>query len=198
MFDRGGAVLKNIKLFIPNWIKLKLRQTLRTAIESPQYWLKRNNIGSKGFKHIIFVCQGNICRSAFAEYYLRSHVSDAAIRLESCGLDVHQNGPSPDLAIKVGCRFGVDLRPHLSKSYSECDFAKADLIVPMEYSQYLKLIAIFPEYKGKIHLLKDFAGWPSCLACNVYDPFGLDEEIFMACFLKVKDSIDRLPLLSLP
>ena len=183
-----------IKSLISNRVKRSIKQLLRSAWDSPIYWLKRNSFSTDGFCHIVFVCQGNVCRSAFAEFYLRSLVSSSSVHIESCGLDVHYNGPSPDMAVEVSRNYRIDLNSHLSKSYTECDLAGADLIVPMEYSQYQQLVALFPEYKKKIHLVKDFSDWPDRLVCNVYDPFGLDRLAFKKCFEKIIAALDRLPL----
>lgn len=183
-----------IKSLSSNRVKRSIKQLLRSALESPRYWLNRGIFSADGFCHIVFVCQGNVCRSAFAEFYLRSLVSSSSVRIESCGLDVHCNGPCPDKAVEVSRNYGIDLNSHLSKSYTECDLAGADLIVPMEYPQYLQLVALFPEYKNKIHLVKDFTAWPDRLACNVYDPFGLNGLAFKICFEKIIAALDRLPL----
>ena len=193
MDDRMAQVFKK---FLPKSAKRRLKLILKTFFESCLYLSK----GKKKFKinsiHIVFVCQGNVCRSAFAEYYLRSIASNSAVLVQSCGLNVHHNGPSPDLAIEVGRAFGVDLKPHFSKSYTDCDLAKADLIIPMEYSQYLHLLALFPIYKEKILLLKSFAAWPHRLACNIYDPYGLGKGEFADCFSQIQAAIDRLPVIS--
>ena len=88
--------------------------------------------------------------------------------------------------------FGVNLSEHYSKDLECCDLGKANLIVPMEYWQYVRLIAIFPEYKGKIKLLRDFHLWPARLFCNIYDPFGLGEEGYRRCFLGMQKAVDGL------
>ncbi|MDO9182500.1 MAG: hypothetical protein Q7U04_08825 [Bacteriovorax sp.] len=142
--------------------------------------------------HIVFVCKGNICRSAFAEFYLRKLLLDKNIKIDSCGLDVDQGTQSPQDAVLVAREFEVDLSDHISKGLPACDLQKADLIVTMEFSQYLRLITKIPEYKKKTFILSEFAPWPACLMCNIYDPFGLGEDEFRRCFQKTKFSLDRL------
>jgi len=181
-----------VKKTIPRKLKLGLKQTLRSLFESTRYWFIRDKVSRKKFCHIVFVCQGNVCRSAFAEYYLRSHLSGNSVKVESCGLDVYHAGPSPAMAMKVSGDLGVDLRTHLSKSYTACDFNNADLIVPMEYPQYFQLIKLYPEFKNKIHLLHDFLPWPERLSCNIYDPYGLGEAAFRQCFEDIRKALERL------
>ena len=181
-----------VKKIIPGKLKLAVKQTRRILFEGTQYFFIRDKVAREKFCHIVFVCQGNVCRSAFAEYYLRSHLSVNSVKIESCGLDVHHEGASPSLAIKVSGDFGIDLMSHLSKSYTSCDLNNADLIVPMEYPQYLQLIELYPEFKNKIHLLRDFSPWPQRLACNIYDPYGLGDATISQCFGDIKKALDRL------
>lgn len=123
---------------------------------------------------------------------MRSHLSVNSVKVESCGLNVCYEGHSPAIAMKVSEDFGVDLRSHLSKNYTSCDLNNADFIVPMEYPQYLQLIELYPEFKSKIHLLRDFFPWPQRLACNIYDPYGLGEAEYSQCFDDIRKALDRL------
>ena len=138
---------------------------------------------------------GNVCRSAFAEFYLRNYFldyTDNTLKIESCGLKVIKSGSSPQLAISVSEDFGVDLRPHRSKSHTSCDFNSADQIIPMEYEQYLQLIKWHPEYKEKIRLLQDFSPWSKRIPCNIYDPYGLGKKEFNRCFKRISVALDQM------
>lgn len=180
------------KKYIPNNIKRGIKRILLSIINSLSY-LPNHRVRVKYRAcHIIFVCKGNVCRSAFAEYYLRSLVSGEDLVMESCGLNVDQGVISPIEIIKVGREFGVELESHRSKGVAACDFQKADLIIPMEFSQYLQLTSLYPDSKKKIRLLRDFASWPDRLMCNIYDPFGLGEEEYRRCFSKIKKVLDGL------
>ena len=192
--DEDWEALQSLKALMPNKLKRVIKKAVQTAIESPSYWCVRERGKLRRVEYIIFVCMGNVCRSAFAEYYLRSKNLSPSIKIESCGLNVDQHGPSPEQAIKAADIFGVNMRSHISKSYKECDFSKADIIIPMEYSHYKKIINMFPLYKNKTHLLKDFAPWPRCLNCNIYDPYGQDEGTFLSCFAEIVRCLDNLPL----
>jgi protein-tyrosine phosphatase len=143
-------------------------------------------------RHIVFVCKGNLCRSSFAEYYLKLLLSDQTIKIESCGLDVDQGGFSPQDAVMVGKEFGVDLSMNYSKGLAACDLPNADLIVTMEYKQYRRLKNIFPENTKKIRLLGEFLPWPECLRCNIFDPYGLGPIEFRKCFRDIQRALNIL------
>ncbi len=173
-------------------VKKTLKWSLMNVRDSVAYRSRRNERAPEEVHHLIFVCKGNICRSVFAEHYLRSKTHDPRLRIESCGLDVDQNCASPKEAIVVGGEFGLDLAGHLSRSYRRCDFAKADLILAMEYHHYLRLSALFPESGGRIRLLREFAPWPERYLCNINDPYGLGPEEFRRCFRAMQRALEGL------
>lgn len=181
-----------LKYFFPSTFNRKLKRILKNSWESARYRFSRKQFHDKTLYYIIFVCKGNICRSAFAEYYFKSLISEKILRVESCGLDVDQGNISPLEAVKISKEFGIDLSRHHAKGLIASNFHKADLILPMEYQQVLRLINIFPEYKYKIRLLREFASYPFRLMCNINDPFGLDEDEFRRCFLLIQNAINGL------
>ena len=66
-------------------------------------------------REVVFICYGNICRSPFAELWMRRHDSPGADRYTSAGFRPGGRA-SPDTAVAVsGDRFGLDLRPHVSR-----------------------------------------------------------------------------------
>jgi protein-tyrosine phosphatase len=172
--------------------KRKIRRVFQATWDSAAYRLIREKSDARDPHHIVFVCKGNICRSVFAEYYLRSLVRPGLLRIESCGLDVDQGIVSPREAVRIGREFGLDLAGHCSKGLEACDLVAADLIVPMDYGQYRRLIDMYPGYRNKIRVLRDFAPWPDRLLCNIYDPFGLGETEFRHCFGVIRVALEGM------
>lgn len=181
-----------LKQAIPTPLKRTVKGAFRNACDSVRYRYSENKFDSGSRCHVIFVCKGNICRSAFAEYYLKHKVPKGLHTIESCGLDVDQGLYSPEEAVSVAKEFGLDLTQHRSKGLASCDVRNADLIIPMEYRQYLRLKAIFPSELHKIRLLRDFAPWPDRLLCNIQDPYGSSEKGFRKCFKQIQKSLDGL------
>lgn len=182
-------VLKHI---FPRPLKRCLRRALQNGSDSARYWIYRKKFDSGNKRHVIFVCKGNICRSAFAEYYLRRAVPDASHRIESCGLDVDQGIFPPPEAVCVAKEFDLDIELHRSRGLASCDVHHADLILPMEFRQYKRLIAMFPGEQKKIRLLRDFAPWPYRILCNIEDPYGSGEREFRRCFRRIQMALDGL------
>jgi protein-tyrosine phosphatase len=185
----SSFVLKSI---IPKQYKRTLKRLYCNFIHLIKYNTIKKNINFNNFNFIVFVCKGNICRSAFAEYYIRSRLTDNSIIIESCGIEVNQGIYSPREAIFLGKEFGIELSNHVSKGLDAVRLDDADIVIPMEFSQYIELAEKYPEHLHKLKLLQDFAPWPGNLFCNIYDPYGLGEAEFRYCFKKMKKALDPL------
>lgn len=185
-------MISSLKNWFSATLKRKIKWAVKTSLQSFIYFFVRDRADTGRAHHIVFVCKGNICRSPFAEYYLKSVPSPANLKIESCGLDVDQSVPSPPDAFSAAKEMGVDLSGNRSKGLAACTVEQADLIVAMEYSHLKRLVQKFPHKKKQIVLLRDYAPWPESLACNINDPYmcGLDE--FRACFATMKRALDKL------
>lgn len=177
MFSKFKIIKRDAKLF------------LRNIYESVLYRFVRSRRASGHTRRVVFVCMGNICRSAFAEYLMRSVTKGTLLSIESCGLNVDVRTPSPLDAIITSKTFGLDLEGHLSKGLEFCDLENADMILPMEFWQYRRLIKLFPHKKENIMLLRFFSSFPENLLCNINDPFGQSEKQFEKCFEQIKRAI---------
>lgn len=173
-------------------LKRSVKRIIQNSWESIAYRLSSKKNFDGILHHVIFVCKGNICRSPFAEYFFRSLDTKGDLKIESCGIEVGKKIQSPSEVIRISKEFGIDLNTHFSKGLSACDHNKADLIVPMEYNHYLQLISLFPEYKNKIRVLRDFAPFPYNLLCNIYDPFNLGQKEYRRCFSNIEEALKGL------
>ena len=185
-------MINRLKQCVPRSWKRMLKKGGRNLIESPQYYRERPVKMAQSPETVIFVCKGNICRSAFAEFYLKKVLTKGHFLVESCGIEVDQGNFSPPEAIQVAKRYGVDMTEHRSKGMSRCDIEGESLILPMEYPQYRALLERFPEKRDHIRLLREFTPGYARLFCNIYDPFGQNEQAFALCFQQVAMAVDGL------
>lgn len=178
-------MFSNVKI-----IKRDVKLLLRNIYESVLYRFARSRRASGHTRRVVFVCMGNICRSAFAEYLMRSITKDnVVLTIESCGLNVDVRTQSPHEAIITAKMFGLDLERHLSKGLECCDLENADLILAMEFWQYRKLVELYPYKKKYIKLLREYAPFPENVLCNINDPFGQSAKKFEKCFKQIKRSL---------
>lgn len=175
-------IFSDVKIF-----KRECKLLARNIYETVLYRLDRSKRTSEPAKRVVFVCTGNICRSAFAEYLMKVEFKGKFLSIESCGLNVLKSAPSP-LEVKMTAeKFGLNLEDHSSKGLECCDMEHADLILAMEYWQYRKLVELLPHKKENIKLLREFAPFPINLLCNINDPFGQSEDVFERCFHQIKE-----------
>ena len=153
---------------------------------------------------ILFICQGNVCRSPYAGRYLRKIAEDRKMRgiqSLSAGLDVRLSSPPPDIATRVAKTRGVDLMDHRSEPVTANMISDSDMIFTMEHRQAMFMRKAFPEHVLKIFLLPLFDANPLparefALHYNIPDPYGKSEEFFLECFRKIESSIEGFLSLS--
>lgn len=185
-------MLDQLKERLPRSLKRDVKRFWQNTWQTAAYRLTRKPPPAERVQHVVFICKGNICRSAFAEYYFRLRGPSEKTRVESSGLDVDQGVFSPPEAVQTSRLFGVDLSRHRSKGLGECDLEGADLIIPMEYPQLRRLVAMYPQYSKKAVLLRDFAPFPANVFCNIHDPFGQGLDEFQRCFALMRQCLDGL------
>jgi protein-tyrosine phosphatase len=191
MARRFRSMWHHIKKRIPKSFKRSLKHSMRNVRDSAQFRFSGGFPEPRAITHVIFVCKGNICRSAFAEHYFRSKVAKN-LKIESCGLDVDQGFFPPEEAVLAAARLGIDLGPHYSKGIAACDIKNADLILAMEVDQYRRLVEKFPEKRKCIGLLRNYVAGPSGLLCNIQDPYGQPLQTFETCYRLMQKALDRL------
>ena len=115
---------------------------------------------------ILFICHGNICRSAAAEMIMRDilrrnhmenavHVSSAATSLEEIGNDVYPPMKSTLAAHRVPCH------PHSARRMTQRDYEDNDILIGMDRENIRNMERIAGGDPGdKIHYLMEYAGKP--------------------------------------
>ena len=173
-------------------IKKACKFFLKSICESVLYYSIRSKGIIRPLEKIVFVCKGNICRSAFAEHLMKAEKKSKLLSIESCGLNVDVRTPAPFEAKITAKKFGLDMEGHLSKGWECCELENADLVLAMEFWQYRKLVELFPDKRQNIKLLREFAPFPENILCNINDPFGKSEEKFEKCFRQIERSIANI------
>lgn len=132
-------------------------------------------------QRLVFVCNGNICRSPLAEAYARSLGKLAA----SCGLNCGDGFPADPRAIKFAKAQGLTLDSHKTVNVLDFEFRKTDFIVVMEPSH----ISSFQDKVSQDYPVVLAGSY--CRSPNPYihDPFNCCDEFFAHCETRVMEAV---------
>lgn len=134
---------------------------------------------------VIFVCKGNICRSALALEIFKQKLSD--IDSDSFGLDT-TTGVASDRRFSDACRTrGYDLNSHRATDLADFKIRNDDLLVCMEPQHASELTKKFGEVK--VILL---GGSHKCFFPYIHDPFCSRSDYLPVCIERIENSIDIL------
>lgn len=142
-------------------------------------------------RRIVFVCTGNICRSAMAEHLLRHWAKTRGLALEvsSCGTAAESWYEVPAAARRLLAAEGVPAFEHAPRLAARETLRDADLILAMTRAHLRHLLDQYPEFTGRARLLRAQAGFGEQ---DVEDPMGRPEAAFAACLAVLKESLEAL------
>jgi protein-tyrosine phosphatase len=124
---------------------------------------------------LLFICLGNICRSPMAEGVFRRVIEEEGLahcfEIDSAGLGDWHVGQAPDDRAQAAARErGIEISGQCARQVVQEDFARFDLLLVMDRSNYAELKRRAPKpAHGKIRYLLDYA--PHVGTKDVPDPF---------------------------
>ena len=82
---------------------------------------------------ILFVCTGNICRSAMAESLFNHHARQLGLEIKahSSGTDAISGNNATDLAVDVLADRGIDLKDHRAQQLTSDQIADSQIVIAM-------------------------------------------------------------------
>lgn len=146
---------------------------------------------------IMFVCTGNICRSAMADWMLKDKLDKNNIdnvEVFSSGIYA-QDGDVPTYeAIETMKEMGIDLKKHKATNTMNSEIDEMDLILGMTQAHKNELIYLYPHQEGKIFTLKEYVNYQKegHNNINIKDPWGFDIETYRACAAEIEECLDLL------
>jgi protein-tyrosine phosphatase len=124
---------------------------------------------------LLFICLGNICRSPMAEGVFRRVIEEEGFadcfEIDSAGLGDWHVGQAPDdRAQAASAGRGIDISGQSARQVEYEDFARYDLLLVMDRSNYAELKRRAPKAAhAKIRYFLDYA--PHVGTKDVPDPF---------------------------
>lgn len=129
-------------------------------------------------ERVVFVCKGNICRSALAEAVFKSEVSRM---VTSFGLDTTSGCSAHPPIIEAAKILGYDLDKHITTDVTDFVAQVNDVYVCTEPSHILQLEKCIPNCNIVLLGL-----WGSPKRVYIHDPYSTDESyvLYISKFLR--------------
>jgi protein-tyrosine phosphatase len=133
---------------------------------------------------LVFVCLGNINRSAFAAEVARAQ----GMPVCSIGLNTTTGTRAFHAAVITAQRFGIDLSAHAATDIKDYDYRPGDLLLAMEVRHIRQLLArgIPP------CVIAPLGHWASPHRIHLHDPHTLSDEYFRTCFALIHSAVINL------
>lgn len=137
-------------------------------------------------QRVVFVCHGNICRSAYAHMVAKR----LGMHVASLGLSTSTGNGSPPPARASAHRLGVDMDHHKATSWNDFIVYPGDLFLVMEVRQAHEMRRRLGKRDDVSVALLGMWGQP--VMPHLHDPYSLCAPYFDTCFRRVERAVERL------
>jgi len=140
---------------------------------------------------ILFVCTGNICRSAMAEGLLKDRLAregkEQIIQVRSAGIWGLDGQMASAHAILAMDQRGIDIRGHRARTLTQKEVDQADLILAMAQAHADAIRKYFKRWEGKLFLLSEMVG----KKFDIEDPYGAPLSAYISCVTRIAEIIEH-------
>lgn len=126
---------------------------LRNLPKGARWWLLKRLMESRDARRarlngalgapntrLVFVCHGNIMRSAFSAQVARTAVPEYADRIVSTGTHANPGREAQATALAVAAALDVDLSSHQASSFAGINLSTADLVICMDRANEARVL----------------------------------------------------------
>ena len=150
-----------------------------------------------GARSFVFVCFGNIMRSAMAEFLMRKALNETApeaidkVRVVSAGLHAIPGREAHPWMQEAATELGVSLATHRARLLNREMVDAADAIFAMDFQNKAELLTLYPDARQKIYMLGTYAeGASKCR--EIADPYLGDPDVTRNCAKQLQGCIRNL------
>ena len=142
---------------------------------------------------LMFICTGNICRSAMAHVMLEEQTKkmNKKIKIYSCGVYAEEGVRSTEQAIKVMKEYNIDLTRHRATHIRKSDIENMDLILCATTAHKNHVTSLYPKLKDRVYTMKEYAGY-SKNDLDIKDPWGYNLETYKRCAEEINECLKKI------
>lgn len=137
-------------------------------------------------RRLVFLCQGNVCRSPFAEAAARAY----GIPCISFGLKTNTGTRVNPIASRIALELGVDMTEHTSQRFDPAHLKDGDLVLGMEPAHLAEAGSDLAAKDVQWSLLG--LQLPSRRFPYIADPYGSSDAYHRRCFGIIRAAVQRV------
>lgn len=152
--------------------------------------------GEKMIK-VMFICTGNICRSAMAHAIMEKEIKERnkenEIQVYSCGTFAEDGSYASVNAIEAMEYYDINLKGHRATNIINSNIKEMDIILCATKDHKRMVFNLYPELKERTFTMKEFAELTDDgKELDIKDPWGYSLQVFLECAREIKICIDKI------
>jgi protein-tyrosine phosphatase len=196
-----------LRKFVPDFLLKQCSLILRLGPKAGGIYAKLRLLDAFGIRtsnrrrvpvsarSFLFVCYGNIMRSAMAEFLMKHALIEAGaeepVQIMSAGLHANAGREAHPWALEASADLGISLAEHRAKQLAPEMVMQADCIFAMDFQNMAELLTLYPESQGKIFMLSEH-GEAQWQYREIVDPYLGDLESTRLCGRQLQSCIRNL------
>ena len=144
---------------------------------------------------IMFICTGNICRSAMAEGMMKKLAKDNNLDLDicSCGIYAEDGEYATYNAIEAAKYYDVNIEKHRATNIRRSRIKEMDIILCATESHKQSVLHMYPELKEKVFTMKEYAKLDNNgQDMDIKDPWGYAMNVYQNCARKIEECNEKI------
>lgn len=144
---------------------------------------------------IMFICTGNICRSAMAEGIMKKMIKETNLDVQvySCGIYAQTGDGATYNAQEAVKEYDVDIKDHKATNIRESNIENMDLILCATNAHKINVEYLYPNLKGKIYTMKEYAKLDNNgQDMDIKDPWGYDMNVYQNCAKEIEECNEKI------
>ena len=144
---------------------------------------------------IMFICTGNICRSAMAEGMMRklAKENNKDISVYSAGIYAETGDYATYNAIEAARKYDVNIALHRATNIKDSKIEEMDLVLCATKSHKQTILQNYPALQGKVFTIKEYAEIDKeGINIDISDPWGYNSEVYSNCAEEIYDCLIKI------